>query len=369
MNYKKIKIIFLIADSSLTGAPVQLLNLVKNLDKRYYELMVICPKGFLTQELKELNIHYKIFNFKKGLFQIKRLEKIIYKELKNRTILHAQGVTAGHFAKLANKSLKQYLIYTEHNWTNNYHLKSKFREILQLFLLKKLSRHVNKTVCVSGAVQQFLIKKKIVTEENSIIIYNGVNFPKRRKNLKYDHITIGSIASLEHRKGVIFLLEAIYRLKQDKNFNKKIIVKIIGKGNDESFLKQHAVDLGINFDIQWLGVTKDLSSFFSSINIYIQPSLDESFGMAVAEAMGAGIPVIASRVGGLPEVVGEYGILVEPRSSKALKNAILNVVNNKVKREENIKNGVKYVKTHFDVKGMAKNYADLYRSFYFSSDQ
>ncbi len=365
MNYKKIKIILFIADASVSGGPIQVLHLVSGLNKKQFDILVVSPKGFLSKELAKLKIPYKEFDFKKGLFQVKKLQKLIAPEIDKRTIFHVHGVTAGHFVKLANRKFKNILIYTEHNWTSNYHLKSKLREKLQLFLLKKLSRYTTLTVCVSQAVQEFLIHKNIVTQKNSIVIYNGVKFPRiiKRKNIS-NPVILGTVASLEKRKGIVYLLEAIAKLKNDKQFKKRIVLKIMGKGSEEGFLKQHAVDLGINFDIQWLGVNPDLSTFWSSIDVYVQPSLDESFGMAVAEAMGAKIPVVATQTGGLPEVVGQYGILVRSESSKDLALAIKRVVTNKVQRQDNVNNGYNHVKQEFSIENMVKNYTNLYKNYF-----
>ena len=186
----------------------------------------------------------------------------------------------------------------------------------------------------------------------------AVNFKKVKKRTNLKPVVIGTIASLHKRKGLIFLFEALSKLK--KKGENKIILKIVGKGPEEVFLKQHSVDLGTNFDIQWLGVREDLTDFWSNINIYIQPSLDESFGMAVGEAMGYKIPVIATTAGALPEIVGDSGLLVEPGNSENLVRAIENVINNKTIREENVQKAYERASKEFTVKRMVRNYTDLY---------
>lgn len=348
----------MIADAGFSGGPMQMLHLLENLDQKNFELIVIAPEGYISEKLKSNGIKYINFDYKKQKFLTNRVTKLIKQELKNRAILHCHGVQAGHFGKKANKKLKLPLVYTEHNWTKDYKLPQQWRAPMQLRMMKNLSKYTTFTVCVSHAVQEFLVKKKIVTYENSGVIYNGVDFKKMKKRNEMKPIVIGTIASLHKRKGLVYLFEAMAKIKKQGKY--KMIAKIAGAGPEEVFLKQHSVDLGINFDIQWLGVREDLTDFWSNINIYVQPSLDESFGMAVAEAMGYEIPVIATTAGALPEIVQDAGLLVEPANSEQLVKAIENVINNKTIRQENIKKAYSIAVHNYAIKHMVGEYADLY---------
>lgn len=356
--------IYFIADAGFSGGPIQLLHLLENLDKRKYSAVLISPKGFLSEKAEKLGFKWVKFDYNKGLFpvRLRKFSKILKECLTGQDILHCMGVKAGHFSRMANKKLQLPLIYTEHNWTKDYKLNQNWRAPFQLRMMKNLNKYTTYTVCVSEAVQDFLISKKITTEEESGVIYNGVVFGKIQRRKKYDPVVIGTIAALHKRKGIVYLLEAVSKLK--KKSQHKIILKIIGSGPEEGFLKQHSVDLEINFDIQWLAEREDLSDFWSSINIYVQPSLDESFGMAVVEAMGYKIPVISTTAGALPEIVGESGLLVEPANSDEIVKAIENVINNVTIREENVEAAYKIVKKKFSVKRMVDEYDHLYTHFF-----
>ena len=149
MRKKKIKLIHLIADSGFSGGPIQLLRLIENLDKSY--------------KLLE-------FNYKKGLFVSRKIRNIIQSEINPRTIIHCHGVQAGYFGRTANKKFRIPLVYTEHNWTKDYKLPQNWRAPIQLRMMKRLSKYTTFTVCVSRAVQEFLLRKKIVNLENSGVI-------------------------------------------------------------------------------------------------------------------------------------------------------------------------------------------------------
>ncbi|MBD3280798.1 glycosyltransferase [Candidatus Dojkabacteria bacterium] len=359
-NSKKIKIIYAIADAGFSGGPIQLLHLLEGLDKKKYELVVISPKGFLSKRVKKMGIRHYEFSFKRGIAKVRRMRKLVRSEVDTElsVILHAQGVKAGAFLKRINAKLGKTLVYTEHNWTNDYSLPQNWRRNYQLRTLRQMSHFTTWTVCVSKAVREFLLSKNITDEDSSSVIYNGVEFANVKRRRDWNPLVVGTIASLHRRKGILFLLEAIARFRE--NNDEKIILKIVGEGPEEDFLKQHSVDLGINFDIQWLGVREDLTEFWSGINIYVQPSLDESFGMATAEAMGYEIPVVATTAGALPEIVKDSGLLVHPGNSDELAKAISNIANNKGVREENIKKARTRVKKFFSVSRMVGEYEKLY---------
>ncbi len=358
MRVKKTRIIHLIADSGLTGAPIQLFNLLQNIDRKKYELLVVCPQGQLQQKLDTINVEYKTFEFNRSLFASRKLHKIIKPYIADQTIIHCQGVKAGYFGRGINKRLKLPLIYTEHNWTKDYTLPQNWRRIYQLKKLAHLDKYTTHTVAVSEAVRDFLVSQKITPRDKVSVIYNGVDFKKITKREDEDTIVIGTIGSFHKRKGFVYLLEAFAELK--KHEKKKLLLKIIGKGPLSNFLKQHSVDLGINFDISWQEDVEDLTDFWEGINLYVQPSLDESFGMAVAEAMGYKIPVVATTAGALSEVVEDGGLLVEPANYSELADAIHNVIHNKLIREENVELAYKRVRENYTIKRMVENYETLY---------
>lgn len=356
----RINIIFLIADAGFSGGPMQLLNLVENLDSKRFSSVIISPEGFLSERLSQKGIKHYEYDFKRRrfLFGKRRIKKIIAKALTGRDVIHCQGVRAGHFGRSINKKLNFPLIYTEHNWTKDYKLAAGWRKALQLRMLRKFSKYTSHTVAVSQAVQNFLVSNNIVTPEKVSVIYNGVKFNNVSRREDWDPIVLGTIASLNKRKGLVYLLDAVAKSKA-KN-EKKVILKVVGSGPQEAFLKQHSVGLGINFEIQWLGEREELEDFWSSINIYVQPSLDESFGMAVVEAMGYKIPVISTTVGALPEIVEENGLLVEPENSEQIEKAIENIVNNETLRKENVDRAYRKVKKNFTVEKMVEQYERLY---------
>lgn len=152
-----------------------------------------------------------------------------------------------------------------------------------------------------------------------------------------DSLVIGTVKTLETRYGIEFLIRA-FALIRRKNHGKKIKLLICGKGTLLDELKSLALELGVQEDTIFTGyINHDQVQFYhNKLDIYVAPSLEESFGVAVLEASACQKPVVVSNVGGLPEVVdqGITGFIVEPKSPSDLSSAIEKLIDNASLRVE-----------------------------------
>jgi glycosyltransferase involved in cell wall biosynthesis len=108
-------------------------------------------------------------------------------------------------------------------------------------------------------------------------------------------------------------------------------VVIGGSGPLEGELRSQAVALGVSDAIVWPGHVLDMPRFLSALDVFVSPATTEAFGIALIEAAAAGVPTIATRVGGVPEVIldGETGLLVAPHDSSALAQAIVGLLDDR----------------------------------------
>ena len=149
----------------------------------------------------------------------------------------------------------------------------------------------------------------------------------RRYNLEENRVVIGTVANLFPRKGYEYLIEALVDVK--KTFP-EICCFIVGEG-PKSYCKELArlvEEKGLNSNVMFVGFQKDVYDFLNAFDLFVLPSLMEGFGIALLEAMAMSKAIVASGVGGVPEVIthGETGLLVPSKDSKSLAGAIIRML-------------------------------------------
>lgn len=170
------------------------------------------------------------------------------------------------------------------------------------------------------------------------VVYPGFDMPSagKRGMIREPHgdINLLSVAICDPRKGLDTLLEAIHRLN-----NPKIKLDMVGDDDSEycKRLKERVSTWGLEEKVIFHGVVglEDLGKVYSEADIFVLPSLYEPFGIVFAEAMSFGLPIIATNVGGIPELVedGENGLLVPPGDVDSLADAIDNLASDAELRE------------------------------------
>jgi glycosyltransferase involved in cell wall biosynthesis len=208
--------------------------------------------------------------------------------------------------------------------------------------LRILTFFFHKIVTVSKANERFLralnIKKDIKVIYNGISLNNfssnDTNRCRREYNIPENDLILTSVSTLIPRKGLDILLKALAKVI---NVIKNVKIIIVGKGPLEGMCKQLVQDLGIRDHVIFTGFLEEFPyHILSGSDVYVSASNSESFGIVYAEAMALGVPVVATNVGGIPEVVsnGITGLLVAPRDENALSEAIINLIENKERRQE-----------------------------------
>jgi len=167
-----------------------------------------------------------------------------------------------------------------------------------------------------------------------------------------DEVTAGCLAMLEERKGIEFLLDAAGQI-QSRGVRLKWLIG--GSGTLRDSLESKALALGLRDSITFLGFVAKPEEFFRRIDIFVMPSLFEGLGVAALEAMGAGKPVVATRVGGLAESIidGQTGILVAPRDGRAIADAVSRLVDHPTMARQMGLIGRQRVSDHFTLAQMA----------------
>lgn len=208
------------------------------------------------------------------------------------------------------------------------------RSIPRKIIIKLLDCH---TVFagVSNAVRDDLRKTLWgVPSERIITLYNMMDTEQTEKqflskevaratlNLQPSDFVFGTIGRLAINKDQKTLLKAFSLIKNHCPQSKLII---IGDGNLEQQLRNQAAELNILHDVIFTGFLKDGYQYAKALDVYISSSIQEAFGRVLIEAMLAKIPIIATRVNGVPEVVGDAGILIEAANAEYLAEHMLSL--------------------------------------------
>lgn len=186
---------------------------------------------------------------------------------------------------------------------------------------------------------------------------------KSRYDLSKDDNLILYAGRLVARKGVEDLLVALGRVCKEKKNTKLILV---GRGGLKNHLQKIALRLGISNNIIFTGQIpiNELIRHYAGADVFVLPSYYEGQGLVLLESMACGTPVVATRVGGIPEVVtdGENGLLVEPRKPEQLADAILKIINDTELRIKLGKNGRETTVKNYDWKVIAEKMEKIYES-------
>lgn len=234
-----------------------------------------------------------------------------------------------------------------------------------------LHRRMDGILANSKAVLSDL-QKEGVSDNNSCVIYNGVavareideetKASKRAElGLEPDCIVLIMVANLIHYKGHADVFDAL--AKAYKRLKGAWTLLLVGGDHGiQSDLEQHAVDVGIDAHIRWLGRQSDVQPFLAVADIALQASHEEGFSNAVLEAMAAGLPVVVTAVGGNVEAVvnGKTGIVVPPRGPSALAAAIIRMANNADLRRRMARAGQQQILRQFSIGRCADAHRRLY---------
>lgn len=385
----KQKIFFLITKGNMGGAQRYVYDLATNLPPTHFEVTVFMGDlpaqaggGELEKYLKIAEINTKkidglirnvsLFNEWRIFWQLVKLFK---KEKPD--IIHLNSSKIGALGALAGRiaGIKK-IIFTGHGWAFNE--KRPWWQKIIIYKLHWLTVFLSHTtIAVSEKTKQDLlhlpfIKNKITVIHNGL---SGVNYLPREtarqelasKIWKKDFdpnslnktLIIGTIAELHKNKGVDLLIQA---LSQIKNKLPNVLIWIIGDGEEKNRIRDLIKTNKLKDRVFLLGKIDEAKKYLKAFDIFTLTSRTEAFPYAILEAGQASLPVIASTVGGIPEVISSFnlGILVRPGNIREIKLALTRLIDNPTERKLFGKNLAKKVNKEFTIKKMVKETMEVY---------
>lgn len=227
--------------------------------------------------------------------------------------------------------------------------------------LRSLHKY-KKVFAISQTVKDDLDRKSNIISE---IIYNGINVPRleKKKNFCFTTFKIVQVSRLHHSvKGQHILLKALNILVNDKKI-RDIQVDFIGEGPSEEYLKNLAAEYNLHSFVNFLGV-RDRGYIYSHLKNYellIQPSLDEGFGLTIAEGLIAKIPVLVSNINAPMEIIenGVYGNFFDVNNENSCAASIEEIIKNYDFQVERTEKSSLYASKKFDIRNTALQYINL----------
>ena len=379
MAQRPLKILHIINDLGFGGAQKVILDLVREIDrKKFVPIVGLWGKKWgqeMIEHFTQSNVEVVDFQAQ-SKFDLKSLSSL-YRYLSRNSIdiLHTHLFLMHVIGRIAGKCAKTpWIVSTHHNLlqSNN----------MVLRLLEKLTSPLSDvTTAVSRAAQKsyfptseefsaaglrsgrkhFTIYNSVNTEGIKRITRN-VNIGQTRRELGLqDEFVFACVGRLHPSKGHKYLIEAVAHLRETHPF---IRILIVGDGPLQKELIEEAQARGLGEQIYFLGYRDDVYRILAAGNALVQPSVFEGFGLASAEAMACGLPVISTNLPSIAEVVQheKTGLLVPPGDSQALSKAMAAFVDNPALAATYGANGKQRVEKMFSSHVIVQQYEVLYKS-------
>lgn len=323
------KILFVSTSTTVGGAEKTLFALATLLDHRRFEtasVVSLKPEGHYAQRLAAQGVRVETLNLARAPrpSDARRLAEIIERERPD--IVHAVMYQAIQLARMAKKRSS-----VPFKLVSSPRVNYRSRSLVTLLVDRWLKNRDDLLIAESEASRRFLISQLGYKPAKVITIRNGVDLAgwpaskidrqKKRMELRLGaaDVLVGAIGRLDRQKGFATLIEAMARLKQTP-----LRCVILGDGPErgrlEGLIRRHHLERSV-----WLlGEKTEIPSWLSAFDVYCLPSLWEGLPNALLEAMALGLPVVASRVDGVPEAVtsAKDGLLVPPAKPAALAAAL-----------------------------------------------
>jgi len=367
MNAPAVGILYLVDELHIGGTEQQMLELLQEIDRARYKPHVVCfrDKGRIAGEIESLGIPVTLVpksgRVDPGFFW--HLMALIRRT--RPRIVQTFLFTANSWGRLAAwLSGVPVIIGGERNIDD-------WKGPLHRFVDRVLARFTTTIVVNAAAIKTFLVEEEGLTGRNIRVVYNGVRWqrftPARVRSEAVRVPVIGIVGRLEPQKDHHTCIRAFARLRLRVPGAR---LRVIGDGSLRHELEAFARGLDTGDTVEFQGETRDVGKVLSQLDLVVVSSTREGCCNVILEAMSAGVPVIATRVGGNVELIteGENGYLVPPHDPVALAEAMGRALADPGQLEAFSRSGLQAARGRFSVEAMAAAYDRLYQELLQTTD-
>jgi len=332
----RVRVLHVLATLLPGGSEISVLRLVGALDTTRYLVRVACLRGepVLAAEFRSAGVEVVRFGMR-GKFDpgcLLRLRRYVARE--RIDIVHTHMDLADFYGALAGRLGGARCVVATKHAPDEFRTRRTWKRY-PFLLLERLAYEMDDAVIVvSEGLRVFFETVERLPRRKMIVIGHGVDATarpatreeaRRSLGLPQQGPLIGAVGRLSPEKGQNVLLQALPSVLAA--FPQAACV-LAGEGPARAALEAEARRLGIGDRVVFLGLRRDVPMVLAALDLFVQPSIYEGFGLSLLEAMAAGLPVVASRVGGIPELIedGRTGLLVPPQDPMALAGAVVRLL-------------------------------------------
>ncbi len=365
LKVEGMKVLYVVTSAGFGGAPLHVLQLMRYMRSLGHSVgLVSAPEPRLVREAEKLGV--EVFPnpyFVRRFHLINDLRAFIpvYRAIKKfkPDIIHAHSSKAGIIARFWSAVLNvKPIIFTAHGWVF-----TEGRKFWIRWLLAQIERiaaiTTTKIICVSEHDRELAIKFKVASPEKLIVIHNGVDISLFQNIVKSqprnNKPVITFVGRLAPPKDLFFLIDVAERINN-------AVFWIVGDGELREKVKRYISKKGLIDRVVLFWERCDIPEILSQTDIFVLPSRWEGLPLAIIEAMMAGLPVVASNVGGISELIedGVNGFLIPPRDAVRFTKALQILIEDETLRKKMGEAGREKAMKNFTLDKMLSKTMEVY---------
>ena len=346
MNGRRIRVLQVIT-SLAGGAGLYAYQLTRHLDPSRFDVRLVFGPGYpLDAVVKREHLPHTELAWTRqlnplatlrGMYQLAQILR-----MQRFDIVHTHCSLAGAVGRVMARCFKvPYVLFSVHAFASHEYQPA-WRKRLFLMIERWLDRFTDRYWVTTNIVKQQIVAKRISTADRVSVVPLGINIPplptaaqrlraRASLGLENNALMVAAAGRLEQQKGYIYLLRAFADVHAALPAARLVI---FGDGPLYSTLRTETSRLGLDRVVLFAGWRTDLDVLLSGCDVFCLPSLWETFGYVLLEAMAARLPIVATRVEGIPEVTGDghCALLVPPANEEALAAALITLLQDGAQR-------------------------------------
>ncbi len=366
-----IRVLHLLVTTSPGGGPKHVFDLVRNLPRDEFEVVVAAPRdGVFFDRFRDLGA--AVVELPLSRLGVRHLPLTMRLVRGQRIdIVHTHGKGPGLYGRLAARAIGVPAVHTFHGI--HYSSYSRLGQGLYLALERRLSRLTDAVINVSRSQEAEGLALHLFRPEQSVVVVNGIDVEELDRTIRQSPIrretlglaaadfVLGCVSRWDPVKRLQILVEAVRRLATRIP---RLALLLVGGGGEEARIRRMVAETGLGDRVIFTGFLGNPSRVYGILDLYVATSLKEGLPLAPLEAMSASLPIVATDVPGHRDVVvrDRTGLLVPPEDSASLAEAITALVADPERRRLMGEAGRQRVLDHFGIRAMADSTADVYRA-------